>query len=202
MFPMATDFEEILTGPFEAWIAPLGTAFPDIDEAITTPWELFGSNGALNYDEVGVTIAHEQTMESTYTYGTTGQVAAHRTQESHRIGFTLIDLSAESLALILRGVPNDVTDTAPGVGTAGVRTVTLLRGLAVAKFRLLLRGVSAYDPDLASQYEGFKVFQSASQNTTLAKGAPGRWPVEFTMLFSRPDGDDVGRLVIQDAIAS
>jgi hypothetical protein len=201
---MATDFEEILTGPFEAWIAPDGTQFPDLDETDldSAGFVLLGANGALNMDEVGVTLAHEQTMEQTYVYGTTAPVAAHRTQESHRIGFTLIDLSVETLSTLLRGVPNDVTDVAAGTGTVGYRHTSLLRGLRVAKHRLLLRGVSAYDPDFAAQYEGFRVFQNANQNATLAKGTPGRWPVEFTMLFSRPDGDDIGRLVMQDAIAS
>lgn len=200
---MATDFEELITGPFEAYLAPAGTSFPSLDQNVTdvAGWVLLGANGSLNMDEQGVVLAHEQTMEQTYSYGSTAEIDAHRTRESHRVGFTLIDLSLETLSVILRGTPNDVSDTAAGVGTVGYREITMLRGLRTRKFRILLRGVSAYDPDYLAQYEGFRAYQSAAQNATLTKGAPGRWPVEFTLTLSRADGDDVGRYVMQDAAA-
>lgn len=174
---MAEPFEIIAT-PFDIYLAPVGTAFPSVEAAVSSvpAWTLLGTNGARNYAEDGITVTHEQTIEQFRGLRGTGPVKAFRTAEQLMIGFTLHDLAPEEYAKVL----NDVSVEASGV--AGQR-ITLHQGPDVAVFALLCRGTNSPLGDgLNCQFELPKVYQSANPAPVLRKGQPAGLALVFTAL--------------------
>jgi hypothetical protein len=195
---------EIVAAPFTLWVAPVGTAFPDIDEAPSGSWIKLGTSGDRSETEEGVTVTHGQEINQVRTAGATGPVKAFRTQESMVVAMTLLDLSLEQYAQALNG--NAVTTTAAGVGSAGFKALKLYQGLQVEALALLVRGAagSAYGDDWAAQYEIPACFQSGSPEPVFTKGEPAGLALEFTALED-PDAatpaDRFGRIVMQHAAA-
>ena len=58
---MSTPYE-VVAQPFTLWVAPVGTAFPDVDTAPDGSWTKVGTSGDLNYTEDGVTVTHSQSV--------------------------------------------------------------------------------------------------------------------------------------------
>jgi hypothetical protein len=202
---MAEPFE-ILAAPFDIWLAPYGTAYPLVDDTPAVAWELLGTNGARNYDEAGITVTHEQTIETFRALRGTGPVKAFRTAEGLMLGFTLVDISLEQYARVL----NDVTVTdVPAAGVnPGYRHMPLHQGPDVSVFALLARssgtGGSPYGDNLYMQLEVPKVFQSANPTPVYRKGTPAGLAVVFTALEdldAATDDERFGRLVAQDAVS-
>jgi hypothetical protein len=179
---------EIIMAPYEVWLAVVGTAFPDVDESPAAAWKKLGTSGDDNMDEAGVTVTHDQTIVQRRTVGSTGPVKVTRTEEGLSIGLTLLDLSVEQYAKALNGVT--VTDTAAGVGTPGVRTITLRQGRDVTLYALLCRGVSPYGDSFVAQYQVPKCFQSDNPAPVFNKGDAAALAERF------------GKLVSQDAAAT
>jgi hypothetical protein len=201
---------EILASPFEVWLAPDGTAFPDVDVDPSTSsppgWELLGVNGADNQgDDSGVTVEHSQTF-STFRGGkSTGNIKAWRTAEELKIALTVFDVSAETYAKLLNDA--DVTDTPAGSGTPGTRSVPLRRGVVVATHALLVRSLngSPYGDDLAMQYEVPRAYAAGTPAPAYRKNGPAGLLCEFMALEDLDavsEDERFGRLVIQDAEAS
>lgn len=193
---------EIIMAPFEVFTAPVGEAFPDVDETPTGNWELFGTNGIKNYSEDGVTVTHEQTLEPHRTVGSTGPVKVKRTEESLLIDFVLEDLSLEQYAKVLNNVV--VTDTAAGSGTPGHRDITLRQGPAVAEFAVLVRGPSPYADGMIAQYQVPRAYQAANPTPVFSKGEAAGLAVQLAALEdmnAATDEERFGKLVAQDAAA-
>jgi len=193
---------EIVAAPFTLYIAPLGTAFPDIDEAPSGSWKKIGTSGDRSESEEGVTVAHSQEVSEVRTAGSTGPVKAFRTSEGLVISLTLLDISLEQYANALNG--NAVSTTAAGVGSAGFKALSLYQGLDVTPLALLVRGVSAYGDGWTAQYEVPACFQSGAPELVFTKGEPAGLALEFTALED-PDAESAaarfGRLVMQHAAA-
>lgn len=189
---------EVVAAPYTIYLAPIGTAFPDVDEAPAVAWDLLGTSGDENYDEAGVTVTHSQTVEPWTPVGTTAPRKAFRTSEGLSIGFTLVDTSAAQYARILNDAT--VTQTPPGAGTPGTDEFDLLQGLVVAQFALLARGMSPANNLLAAQYEVPIVYQGAEPAPVFEKGVPAGLECEFMVL--KHDSLGIGKLVIQTAVAS
>lgn len=165
------------------FVAPTGTDFPEIDDAegsFDAAWVKLGAEGSKNYEESGVTVTHSQTIETFTGAGSTAPRKAFRTEEGLVLGFTLVDLSAEQYAEILDDA--SVTTTAAGVGEAGKKEFSLLRGLGVQQYALLGRGESTEDNELNLQYQWPTVYQSGEPAPAYAKGDPAALEVEFTAL--------------------
>src|SRR5690349_11911612 len=111
--PNAAPFE-IIAAPFEAWVAPVGTAFPAVDADPGVGWTKVGTHGADSYDESGVTVTPEETLAFIRSAGSTGAKKAVRTEENLTIGFVLQDLTLEQVQLALNG--NAITATNAGAG--------------------------------------------------------------------------------------
>ena len=194
---------EIIAAPFTVWFAPVGEAFPEIDEDPTGNWAMIGTNGDENYSEDGVTVAHPQTLEKTRLLGATGPKKVFRTEEDLMIRFTLLDMTLENYKHALNG--NSVTTTAAGSGTAGFKKIGLRRGLSVTTMALLVRGnASAYGADWKAQYEVPRCFQSGSPEPVHRKGQPAGLALSFDALedTSAASADErFGRLVIQHQTA-
>ncbi|MEO0872085.1 MAG: hypothetical protein AAFY19_09035, partial [Pseudomonadota bacterium] len=65
-------FDEIISGPFEIYSAPVGTAFPLLFEEPGAPWVRLGTAGALNQSEKGVSIIHRYQESQARAAGRTG----------------------------------------------------------------------------------------------------------------------------------
>lgn len=140
----------IIVAPFDVWTAPTGTAFPAVDEAPGVGWEALGSNQSLEYDEDGVSVEHEQTVDFHRFLGSTGPRKASRSEEGLRIELTVNDMRVETYA---KALGNTMTTVAPGAGTIGTKAVNLYRGLNVESMALLVRGPSPYDEAEILQWE-------------------------------------------------
>lgn len=194
----------LIAAPFTAWWAPVDEAFPDVSEAPAGNWKKIGTSGDSDYNEEGVTVSHQQTVEVFRGLGGTGPRKAFRTEEGLLISFQLHDLTLAQYALALNN--NTVDTTAAAVGVAGTKDVDLYRGLDVQQMALLLRGdVSPEGAGFKMQYQIPVCFVSSSPEPVYTKGSPAGLALEFTALED-PDAaaasDRFGKLVVQDAAAS
>lgn len=142
---------EVIMGPMELWIAPVGTAFPAINAAPGVGWTKVGKSGNSNYTEDGVTIAASQTLAFFRGLGSTLPIKGVRSEEDIVVSVSIADMTAEQLSLAFNG--NSVTSVPAGVGTAGTKAINLERGPGVATFALLCRGASPYSETGYGQFE-------------------------------------------------
>jgi hypothetical protein len=166
---------EIIAAPFEAWIAPVGEAFPAITAAPGVNWTLIGTSGDRNYTEEGVTVSHPQTVEFWRGLGDTMPRKAFRTQEELRVAFELADLSPEQYSLALKN-----TDAV--VAVVGTQSLDLVRGPDVLQRALLLRGPSPLVATGNAQFEIAQAVQVGEPEVVFTKGAPAALALEFVAL--------------------
>lgn len=194
---------EIIAAPFTGWWAPVGEAFPAIDAAPAGNWVKIGTSGDRNYDEDGVTVAHEQTIEQVRAVGGTGPRKAFRTEEGLIVRFSLMDLTLEQYRLALNS--NPVATTAAGSGTAGFKALNAYRGLDISTMALLLRGgVSPYGASFQSQFEIPVCFEGGSPEPAFKKGEPAGLALEFMVLedpSASTEAERFGRLKQQHQAA-
>lgn len=193
---------EIMVGPLEVYLSPVGTAFPDVDEVPAAAWKLLGTNGTLNQAEGGITVSHPQTIKEHMNEGATGPIDAFRTGEGLEFSFTLEDMTAEQYTHAING--EAVTDTAAGTGTPGYRAINLYRGPTVKKYALLARGFSPYDPTLKLQYQVPICYQADNPAPAFNKSAPGALKLTFKALIdpnASTTNERFGKLIEQDATA-
>ncbi len=193
---------EIIAAPADVYLAAVGTAFPDVSAVPGGDWTKLGTAGNKNQTEDGVTVEHEQTNELVHVAGRTGPVKALRTREGLKLSLTIMDLSIEVYRRALND--NTLTDTAAGAGTAGIRSVSLHRGLSVSTYALLLKAAaSAYGSGFSMQYQVPRVFVDGNPSVAYVKGQPAGLMLDFTALED-PDDDNFpfGKLVMQDADAA
>lgn len=192
-----------MAAPFDVYVAPVATAFPDISGTPSGSWVLMGTSGNKNYDEDGVTVAHEQTIEEFIPVGLTGARKAFRTEESCIVSFNLVDVSAAQYALVMNRAT--VTDTAAGVSIGGNLNIPLYQGLSVATFALLLRNsespnATAATDNFKTQYEIPLAYQNGSPEVVHKKGEPAFLACEFRVLWDSTLG--FGKYRAQDAAPS
>jgi hypothetical protein len=192
---------EIICSPFEVYLAPVGTTFPDVDAAPSATWKRLGANGNKNHAD-GVKVAHGQTLAMHTPEGCTAPVKATRTAESLIVSLTLWDLTAAMVSHALNEL--SVTDTNAASGTPGYQTVNLRQGITVQDMALLVRGVSPYDESMNMQYEVPRVVQSGNPEPVFTKANPAALALAFSALedpAAATDGERLGRLREMDAIA-
>lgn len=166
---------EIMAVPFDAFLAPAGTAKPDIDIDPAPPWKLLAKRGAAEYDEGGITVTHGQSVNVYRGLRGTGGVKAFRTSETLTVGLTLNDLSLEEYARIL----NDAVVTDGGAS----RTAPIHQGPQVATYALLLKSPDGpYGDGLPIQLWVPKVYQSGSPAVVHRKGTPAGLALVFEAL--------------------
>jgi hypothetical protein len=172
--------EEILAAPYAVWLAPVGTAFPAIQTAPTGAWVLLGTSGTKSYDEDGVTVEHPQTIETFTPAGGTVARKAFRTEEDQIINVNLVDLSTIQYAKILNNAT--VTTVAAGAGVAGQKHFPTMRGLTVATFALLLRGMSTETEGLVGEKQCPIVYEASEPSPQFTKGEPAVLECSFASL--------------------
>lgn len=200
---MSTAPFEIIVAPLSVYAAPVGEAFPDVDEAPAGNWTLLGTNGTENMEGGGLTVAHNQTVDYHRPYGTTAPVKATRSSEDVLFTFTLWDLLAAEYSRILND--NAVAATAAGSGTPGFDQVNLYRGLNVSRKAWLFRGADA-SPEGTGWNLQFELpigVLNSSPSVAFAKNAPAGLLFEVMGIFdgSQSAGEELGRLIVQTAAA-
>lgn len=185
----AEEFAEVVAAPYEVWVAPVGTAAPAIDAAPGVGWKEFGVNGIDNQGSDGVTLTFGETVTGFTPAGNTLQVKQWRTDETISVAFSVVDTTVEALSQILDDAT--ITTVAAGAGTAGEKSLSIVRGTQVKAFALLVRGLSPYDDGsgLQAQYEFGRVSQSGSPAPKYVKGTPAELACEYTVLGT-VDGTD------------
>jgi hypothetical protein len=173
--------EQNLAFPLTAYLAPVGTAMPAIDDIpadFDAAWEVLGTDGDKDYDDTGVIVGQTETVFDLIPAGSTTVKKRFRTGESNGgVKLNLIDVSPEMWAKVLNDA--QITTVAPSMGVAGEKRFSLTRGPQVAQFAVLLRGVSAVDNDLNLQFEYPKAFVSVNGDTTFNKGVATALPTEI-----------------------
>lgn len=194
---------EIIAGPLEAYIGPVGESFPAIGATPAGNWTLIGTSGSKNYTEDGVRVQHPQEFYEVLTAGTTIPRKVFRTREDLIVTFTLYDIKAAEYSRVLNS--NSVTTTAAASGVPGQRTVSFERGVQVEFNALLLRGALSPEQDDANvQYEVPRVYHNGSPEVVWTKGEATGLIFEFMALLDETaaDGEGLGRYRYQFADAT
>ena len=182
---------EIIAAPFEVYVAPVGTAFPDVAGSPGAGWTKLGTSGTRSMSEDGVKITHSQKIErdNFRMLGSTGPRKAVRTSEDLTIEFTLVDVSLEMYAEALAvGAYEDTSEDVIKEDGAN-KEMGLYRGIDVKEVALLVRGPSPYVDGQYMQFEVPRVFQDGNPTPTFSKSTPGALQFTFTALEAELTGD-------------
>lgn len=186
---------ELLTGVGTLYIAPAGEAKPVLSAAPAGNWVSLGETDG------GVKVIKTQTIEKHRTDQRVGIVKAHRTEEGQTIETNLAQATLENFVNVVGG---SVTDTAPGVGTIGYRSVKNYKGKVVEEFALLFRGDSPYGAGFVGQYYVPRGFMDDDVETEFTKDGKTLIPVKFEAMEDLDAGsaeDRFGQYDYQDAAA-
>lgn len=201
MAPSNTSPFELVAAPLKVYLAPVGTAFPDVDEDegdLDPAWVNLGTQTDKNYTDSGVEVEHSEETNDFTPAGSTMPVKRFRTGENFTISLELADISPDVYALVMNDAA--VTDVAPGVGIPGESSFSLFRGETVAVFSVLARGPSSVADGLWSQYEFTRAHVSVNGPLTWNKGEPVALPVEI--MATKYDDADVIHFRVGTADAS
>ncbi len=196
---------EIVVGPLQLYVAPVGEAFPAIEDTPAGNWALVGTSGDKNYSEDGVTLTHEQSIELIMVAGSTGPIKAVRTSEGLTVGVTIFDLTLEEYTRVINNVTP--TDVSAGGGFPGTRAIQLRRGSSVVEFALLAKGLES-SPELVAtplQYELPRMFVGGEPSLVFAKGDATGLEMEFTALedpAASTDAERFGQIIYQHEVTA
>jgi hypothetical protein len=170
---------EVICAPYVAYLAPTGTAFPSLttDPSVTTPWTTLGISGALSQTDTGVTVTNSQTISTFVPGGSTAIRKAWRTAEELMVALEIADMTTATYALIM----NDATinTVAPTTSVPGDTHIEMKRGVQVAAFALLVRGISPYQEAYSAQYEIPACYDAGNPAPHFSKQGPATLTVEF-----------------------
>jgi hypothetical protein len=170
---------EIVAGLVDAYLAPVGTAFPAINAAPAGTWIKLGAGGAKDYEEGGLVVRHEVGIQRIRSLGTTGPRKAFRETEDLFIELTLMDATAEAISAALNQLA--ITTLA---GPPAEKTIQLLEGQTVTLRALLVRGLLSPYVDSASnlQFDIPLVYQNGPMEMAFMKGKPIAPKLQFVAL--------------------
>ena len=177
---------EIIAAPAKIWVAPVGTAFPNISTLPNTDWTLLGKAGDKNISEEGVTISHPQSVEVFRALGGTGPRKIVRTEEDCMISFTLLDLTLEMYRRLLNGNPITQVEATATVG--GSRKLAIQRGRLVDQFALIAEGPSPYGENWALRFKVPIIVNVGEPEVVFQKGEPAGLLFELQAIEHETDG--------------
>jgi hypothetical protein len=160
-----------------------------------------GAWRALGDTDGGVKINKSRKIESFSSDQRTGKIAAAQTEEGMTVETNLQDSTMENLADVI-GLT--VTDTAPGVGTIGYRSLAMYTGAEVVEYALLFRGKSPYGANMPAQYYVPRGYMDDDVGREFKKGEKSLIPVKFEALENldaATESERFGVLEAQDAAA-
>lgn len=204
----ATPYEVLAGSPIALYWAPVGTAFPDLDDDevdFDALWKKIGASGDLNYEEGGgVSIEHQQNIVMFRPLGAVGPIKAFRQEENQNFKLKVIDLTLDAYRLALNN--NTITTVAAAAGAKGYKSIGLSRGKQVAQMALLIRLLeSPYGASWIGQYQMPKVSEIGSPTVQYMKSVPAGLELNFTSLVDTSAATEdlqFGKLMWQDANAA
>ena len=198
---MASAPYEVIAGPLEVYIGPVGETFTAIESTIAGNWVKLGNSGKKNTTEEGVKISHTQELAFWRSLGSTAPIKCFRISEDFKATLTLADLRLELYNQLLNG--NTVTDNAEGAA-AGYREVDIYRGPTVTQKAFLIRGASPYGTGWNMQFNIPVGVLSGDAELTFVKGDPAGIMFEITALEdpNASSGEEFGQIWAQDADAT
>lgn len=186
---------EILVGVGQLYIAAAGTAAPAVSASPGAGWTDLGDTDG------GVKVIKTQNIETFSSDQRTGKLKARRTEEGVTIKTNLNEATLENLAYAIQGT---VTDTAPGAGTIGIRTLHMHAGPEVSEFALLFRGQSPYG-NFPGQYYVPRGFVDDDIEMEFTKDGKTLIPMKFEALeyeSASTENERFGTVTYQDAAAT
>jgi len=183
---MSTSPFSIIAGPASVYIAPVATAFPDINTTPGASWTYLG------FTDGGVKVKHSQKVELLMADQDTAPIKAIRSEEGLEVSFDLAQLTLENY----RYAMNNATVTT-GSGPA-VKRIDLYLGGDVAQHALLVRGYSAYAA-FSSQYQVPIVVQTEEPEVDFTRTDKSVLKCVFTAIALLDGDPKFGRLVMQTA---
>jgi hypothetical protein len=169
---MAQESQEVLIEVFEAYVAPVATAFPACSATPAGEWKPVGKQGTDSYSEAGATVTMAQTTAQFTPAGSPRPRKVWRTEHTWQVAFEVADMSPETIALLM----NNATVTG-----GAEKKVNLSMGFQMHLFSLLLKGPSPLNEGKFSQFEVASCYQTANPAPKLAaKGGPAFLAVQFT----------------------
>ncbi len=164
-------FESILVGSGEIFIAPVGEAFPDADDAPAGNWVTLGDiDGGVTINKTQSTDEHEVDDES-------GPVKITRSAERMTIVANLAEATLDNLGEVF-----NKQDPSVDAGPPAIKTLNLYRGVGnVNEVAVLFRGGSPYG-DFNAQYQIPRAAQIGDIGSAFVKDSKVLIPVEFTAL--------------------
>ena len=190
---------EMVAAPVTIFVAPEATLPPDLSLALpdaSVLWRFLGLHGADSISDDGVAATFDETMERQRALGSTGVRKLFRSEEDFMMAFSLMDVTVETVADALSGLP--VTSVAAGSGTAGYRRVNILRGFNVLNQAFLMRGFSPYGDGMAAYYWLPKGYASFSGEVSYTKEGAAMIPIEVMAIEHLTHG--YGYYAGQDAL--
>lgn len=188
---------EILFSPYDVFWAPVGEAFPIVEDAAAGNWLVLGASIAERTNEDGVMVTLEQDFEEFRSAGHSAPQEASRVSEAVIVTLTLHDLRPEMLRLVLNN--NAVSSTAAGGGKAGFDEIDFERGASKPnEIALLVRGDSTQFATGTAQYEIPRCYCSSSPEIVHTKGEAAGIEMEFRVLRATA-APFMGKLVSQDS---
>lgn len=177
---------EILAGPADIWLAPIGTAFPLIDAAPAVAWVQLAVAASMTED--GVHLVADQTVEHVYSLGGTGSRKGFRTRQELHARFTVMDAKAETLAKAMAN--QAVTTVVAASAIPGQKSIPLaMPGGSIDTKAMLIRvPASPYavetagDPAFNSQWEFPRVYNAGNLEAVYVKGVPVGIAFDFMVM--------------------
>lgn len=170
---------EVIAGSVDAYLAPVGTAFPIISAAPAGTWVRLGAAGSKDISEDGVAIRHEESVKRIRGLGVTGARKAFRDTEDLFIELTLMDATAEAISAALN--QQAITTL---VGPPAEKTVQLMEGGTVNLRAMLIRGLLSPYADSANyfQFDLPIVYQDGPIELAFKKADPVGFKLHFVAL--------------------
>src|SRR6516164_2268536 len=177
---MAAPFE-IVASPYDMYIAPLGAPFPRVDLApasapASAAWTLVGTRGAKSQSDAGCTVTSSQTIGEFTGAGSTVVSKRWRQAEGLTVAITIADVSAQQYSMAMDAA---LASTAPATGNPGTSQFEFYRGVQVAAYSLIVRGISPFNDSMVAQYEVPGVHQMGNPAPNYGKQNPAELQIEY-----------------------
>lgn len=196
--------DNLYMGIATVYVAPVGTAFPAVDDAeaaFDAAWFRIGTDGAKSYAEDGVTVRRNVTSEDVRTLGTTLIRKTAITEAGFEVEFNVLDMDPAQVMLAWGGDETDVTDVVPGAGVPGTSTIvvptspTPVRRAVLVRYPMSPEGVE-FNTDVHIQ----DATQVGGGEATIAKGGAMQWQHLWKVL--EPASGNAIEVVYQTAAAA
>lgn len=175
---MSTINPTIVRGPYDFYVAPVGTAFTGVLSigSLDVAWKKFAARGIRSQGDGGLTISHKQKLDEFRGQSNVIQDIA-RSEEDVIVSLEVADVSMEALSYALNS--NLVTTTAPSSGIKGHKKMPVARGPEVAALALLIIIKSTQVVGEKGVLYIPKAVQTADNDNVGTKSSPAMTKYEF-----------------------